>query len=188
MDDHLSPARRLAIACEFKIPAWIPDAVRALFMTPLSTITFEEFRALGNAYYIIAHARDTVDVFRKNMALRPPQMSIMPMPFCTDHDACRRIWISMWMKQVVPLILHPSPRPLREVPFSIRSISSAFLLQQDPTRISEACHVEAVRSVEGSPAFSREDQIIDETVASILDAYGAKEDTDVLWDEVALAV
>jgi hypothetical protein len=114
-------------------PNWIPEAVEDLLLyRDPAQFTVTDIHAIGDlAFLVIFKARLALEQERRFLAFRPPTVdNIGPSFGCSKqrHRGCKRTWIKVWLKEILPSILHPTS-PL---PFSSLKARAGYLSLQAP--------------------------------------------------------
>jgi hypothetical protein len=137
-------------------PNWIPEAVEDLLLyREASRFTVQDIHAIGDlAFLVIFKARLALEQERRFLAFRPPTVNdIGPSFGCNEqrHKGCKRTWIKVWLKEILPSILHP----VSPLPFSSLKARAGYLSLQ-PSDSSDQmnlnCREQFVRQIPGPDA------------------------------------
>jgi hypothetical protein len=146
----LSPALRLSLALSFRISNWIDPAFSELMVTPLGSLTLEDFTLLGPP---ITHLIVTTQA-----SIRAHRLLVAYNPFKpTSHDPtckkpivrCQCNWEAAWWDGLARHYLHP------DFPASPQDIISK--LETTPIMgVTTACRLQAVEVIKEQWVFELE--------------------------------
>lgn len=167
----ISIAYKLKLSIQFEIKAWLDGAFCSMALRHFDDISADDIRLIGMDLLIIfIRLKSQIEKQTRILAFTPPPC-IPHASGCISnsevHKVCKRAWMSAWMREIAPNLLHHEPI----IAYTSGELETA-IQQLNPERAQPECIAKTIEATIESNAHRVSLELVTSALEEVKDRFG----------------